>query len=335
MPTVVGRAKFATGANTFIGNDVIPKVHTLSRPIQNGTITNWDDMENLWHHFFSSELSIDPSNHPILLTEPIQNQKFTREKTTQIMFERFHVPALYLESQPVLSLYGSGKTTGLVVHSGHSQTVAQPMSDGQRCGKPLFTRVNGATVDAFLCRTLRVEGKLTIDQPIKVVSDIKETCGYVALDYHQELKKDSNQVQTPYQLPDGKMITVGSERFQCAEVLFNPTMWIDCDSFREGLNNGIHELISPTIIKCDPTLQRDLSSSIILSGGNTMFPGIVERLTKEVIDLNNVQVVASHKRDLLPWIGGSILSSLSSVQGMWITKAEYDETGPSIVHRKG
>eukprot|EP01040_Poterioochromonas_malhamensis_P003048 gene3048-3240_t len=335
IPTVVGRAKFATRANTFIGNDVIPKVHTLSRPIQNGTITNWDDMENLWYHFFSFELSIDPSKHPILLTEPIQNQKFTREKTTQIMFERFHVPALYLESQPVLSLYGSGKTTGLVVHSGHSQTVAQPMSDGQRCGKPLFTRVNGATVDAFLCRALRVEGKLTIDQPIKVVSDIKETCGYVALDYRQELKKDSNQVQTPYQLPDGKMITIGSERFQCSEVLFNPTMWIDCDSFREGLNNGIHELISQTIINCDPTLQRDLSSSIILSGGNTMFPGIVERLTKEVINLNNVQVVASHKRDLLPWIGGSILSSLSSIQGMWITKAEYDETGPSIVHRKG
>lgn len=333
MPTVIGRAKFATGAKTFIGNDVIPKVHTLSRPIQNGTITNWDDMENLWHHFFSSELTVDPSNHPILFTEPVQNQKLNREKITQIMFERFHVPALYLESQPVLSLYGSGKTTGLVIHSGHSQTVAQPMSDGQRCGKPLFTRVNGATVDAFLCRALRVEGKLSIDQPTKVVSDIKETCGYVAIDYHQELQKDSYKVQTPYKLPDGKIITIGSERFQCSEVLFNPTMWLDCDSFRKDLNNGIHELLSQAIMKGDSTLQRDLSSAVILSGGNMMFPGIVERLTKEVTDLNNVQVVASRNRDLLPWIGGSVLSSHSSVQGMWISKAEYDETGPSIVHR--
>ena len=75
-----------------------------------------------------------------------------------------------------------------------------------------------------------------------------------------------------------------------------------------------------------------------MSGGTTMFPGIPERLSKEVTALApstmKIKVVAPPERKFSVWIGGSILSSLSTFQAMWITRAEYDESGPSIVHRK-
>jgi actin-related protein len=76
----------------------------------------------------------------------------------------------------------------------------------------------------------------------------------------------------------------------------------------------------------------------VLSGGSTMFPGIAERMTKEMTALApesiRIKVVAPPERKYSVWIGGSILSSMSTFQAMWISKAEYDESGPAIVHRK-
>ena len=69
-----------------------------------------------------------------------------------------------------------------------------------------------------------------------------------------------------------------------------------------------------------------------------MFPGIADRMTKEISALApssiKVKVVAPAERKFSVWIGGSILSSLSTFQSMWVSKAEYEEAGPSIVHRK-
>jgi actin-related protein len=75
-----------------------------------------------------------------------------------------------------------------------------------------------------------------------------------------------------------------------------------------------------------------------MSGGTTMFPGIFERLSKEVTALApstmKIKVVAPPDRKFSVWIGGSILRCVSSFQAMWITRAEYDDSGPGIFHRK-
>jgi len=143
------------------------------------------------------------------------------------------------------------------------------------------------------------------------VRDIKEKLCYVALDYDAELKKyeTSSANDKPFELPDGNVITVGNQRFRCPELLFKPT-------FTGKEYPGIHELTFQSIMKCDIDVRKDLYANIVMSGGTTMYSGIAERLSKEVTALApstmKIKVVAPPERKFSVWIGGSILSSLST-----------------------
>merc|ERR1712000_223296 len=138
-------------------------------------------------------------------------------------------------------------------------------------------------------------------------------------------------LEKSYELPDGQVITVGNERFRCPEALFQP-------SFLGMESAGIHETAYNSIMKCDVDIRKDLYGNIVLSGGTTMYPGIADRMQKELVALApqtmKIKVIAPPERKYSVWIGGSILASLSTFQQMWISKEEYDESGPSIVHRK-
>lgn len=155
----------------------------------------------------------------------------------------------------------------------------------------------------------------------------------MALDFDSELKAASMSTDgsKTYELPDGNIISVHTERFRCPEVLFQPSL-----VGKEAM--GIHDTTFQSIMKCDVDIRRDLFSNVVLSGGSTMMPGIGERMTKELSALApstvRIKVITPPERKYSVWIGGSILSSLSTFQQMWISKAEYDEQGPTIVHRK-
>nr|P53469.1 RecName: Full=Actin, cytoplasmic; AltName: Full=Actin, micronuclear [Sterkiella histriomuscorum]AAA85839.1 actin I [Oxytricha trifallax] len=344
FPSIVGRPKNVSAligvdsASEYLGDEAQQKrgVLKIFYPIEHGIVKDWDDMEKIWNHTFYVELRVQPDEHPILLTEAPLNPKTNREKMTQIMFETFNVPALYVVIQAVLSLYSAGSTTGIVCDAGDGVTHTVPIYEGFSIPHAVSRiQLAGRDLTTFMAKLLTERGyNFTSSAELEIVRDIKEKLCFVALEYESALKQshDSSQFEKNYELPDGKVITIGSERFRCPEYLFKPLEM----NGREL--DSIQDLTYKSIQECDVDVRRDLYQNIIISGGTTMNEGIGERLLKEIENRApksiNVKVIASADRIFAVWRGGSTRTSLSTFASMWITKEDYDENGASIVHRK-
>merc|ERR1712001_338904 len=302
FPSIVGRPKYdgimpgMGQKEVYVGDEAQTKrgILQLKYPIEHGIVTNWDDMEKIWHHTFFNELRVAPEENPVLLTEAPLNPKANREKMCQIMFETFSTPAIFR-----LDLAGRDLTAHL---------------------QKLLTE--------------RGEYSFNTAAELEIVRDIKEKLCYVALNFEEEMQAaaSSSSIEKSYELPDGQVIKVGNERFRCPEALFQPSMIGNMES------SGIHDTTYNSIMKCDVDIRKDLYANTVMSGGTTMYPGIADRMQKEITALApntmKIKIVAPPERKFSVWIGGSILASLSTFQSMWISKEEYDESGASIVHRK-
>ena len=321
FPSVVGAGR----GGRYVGAEAMAKQSLLkmSYPVQHGIIVSWDDAVTLLRHTFQNELRADPAECNVLVTEPPLNPKANREKLIQVLFDTFRVPACYVACTSVLSLRASGCTTGLVLESGDDVTRAVPVYDGyiqpEAVGR---LSLAGRDLTGYLARLLRPAGLASTER--ETAREIKEMLCYVSVDP----EADGTKVRPcGYALPDGNIISVGDARFMCPEALFTPDLI--------GLDEpGLATVAYGALQKTDPGIRNELYGNIVLAGGSTMFDHLDDRLLQELTSLAptvpKISVVAPPERTFSAWIGGSILSSLSTFADQWITRAEYAQAGPAI-----
>lgn len=327
FPAVVAR----NGSTYYVGDEAIAKSRsmglTLRYPIEYGIVTNWADVKELLKHAFS-RLNVNPANHEVLVTEAPLNPKANREAMTSMLFNDFNVKGMYVAIKGVLALYATGRTTGISLHSEDGVSHTVPIYEGYALPHAII-RLDLGNRDLADYMIQKMNGKGHNINKETAYGIMKET-GYIVNDYEAEMTKSESQVQQNYQLPGGQTIAIGKERFNVIETLFQPA-FIGMEAA------GVHETTYNSIMKCDVDIRKDLYANTIISGITTAYPGIAERMEKEISALApptmKIAVTAPQNRENLVWAGGKVLAS-ALLSNMWVTRAEFDASGPSIVHRK-
>ncbi|XP_042017131.1 actin-related protein 4-like isoform X1 [Salvia splendens] len=242
-------------------------------PMKDGVVVDWDMVEGIWDHALRKCLLIDPKEHPMLFAESCSNSQQQREKTAEIMFEKYQVPALFLAKNAVLTSFASGRATSLVVDCGGGSTTVVPVHDGYVLQKAVSTSpIGGDFLSDCLLKSLESKGLsikpryafkrkevrpgefqiVDLDLPNTtesyklysqrvIVSDIKE-CVCRAPDTPYDDTSYSNIPMTPYELPDGQTIEIGADRFKIPDILFNPSLAlvrVISDQTIPGMENSI------------------------------------------------------------------------------------------------
>ncbi|KAJ3354220.1 Actin- protein 2 [Allomyces javanicus] len=319
----------------------------MSYPMENGIVRNWDDMEKMWEYTFHDKLGVtDLTDAKILLTEPPLNPRRNREKMVEVMFEKFGFDGAYIAIQAVLTLYAQALMTGVVVDSGDGVTHIVPVYEGYSL--PHLTKrldIAGRDITRYLIKLMTLHGyNFNSTADFETVRQMKEKLCYVAydLDLEQKLATETTVLVEQYTLPDGRVIKVGSERFEAPEALFQPHL-VDVES------PGLAEVLFNAINASDMDTRPELYKHILLSGGTTMYPGLSSRLEKEVRQLYLQRILKGdvsrmHKfkikvedppgRKHAVFMGGAVLAELMKNNPLfWMTKAEYAEKGVRVLDK--
>ena len=308
----------------------------LRYPIKHGYFQNSEDIYPLFNYIFSI-LKIPPdeiNSYPVLITEPLHNPVYNRENISHILFEKFLINKLFFASQPVLSLFSTSNTTGIILESGEGVTQSCVIYEGfsipnsfERCD------YGGEDVTNYLDDILKKLGFFFETSSEKqIIKEIKEKyCWACPKNINENIVKNSEFEKENHFLPDGNVIKLGVERIFPAEILYKPEMI--------GLEYpGFHEMIFNSINKVDIELRKKLYENILLSGGNTAIKGTSNKVFSEIKQLVNqnmkIKINSPKNPHLLSWIGGNVISELEIFKKMWITKEDWEEKGDSILQEK-
>lgn len=215
----------------YVGKDCdkLMGVLKLRYPMRNGVFQNEQDILTLFNHIYT-KLDIkseEIKEHPIFITEPILNPYYHRKQIASALFDNLGVPALFFGSQPILSLFGSGERSGVVLESGESITQCCVVYEGYSIPHSYMRYdFGGRNVTEYLQTLLkRVGYSFNTTAEFEIVKKIKETLCYTIISAgSEENKKLSETGPTNYFLPDGNFITLKEEKVLAPEILFNPSM---------------------------------------------------------------------------------------------------------------
>lgn len=275
--------------------------------MENGIVKRWDDMQHVWDYTFHDKMKLDTTGRKILLTEPPMNPLKNRETMCEVMFERYGFGGVYVAIQAVLALYAQGLSSGVVVDSGDGVTHIVPVYESTVLNH-LTRRLDVAGRDVtrnLIALLLRRGYALNRTADFETVRQIKEKLCYVSYDLEldQRLSEDTTVLVESYTLPDGRVIRVGSERFEAPECLFQPHL-VDVEQ------PGIAEFLFNTIQAADVDVRSSLYQAIVLSGGSSMYPGLPSRLEKELKQLWLTKVLGGNPERLN--VGTHLLCRLNS-----------------------
>lgn len=243
---------------------------------------------------------------------------------------------------------GTGLRSGVVVDSGDGVTHIVPVYESVVLNH-LTRRLDVAGRDVtrnLIALLLRRGYALNRTADFETVRQIKEKLCYVSYDLEldQRLSEDTTVLVESYTLPDGRVIRVGSERFEAPECLFQPHL-VDVEQ------PGIAEFLFNTIQAADVDIRASLFKAIVLSGGSSMYPGLPSRLEKELKQLWLTKVLGGNperlnkfkvriedppRRRHMVFLGGAVLANImADKEDMWISKAEWEEQGPRVLEKLG
>jgi actin-like protein 6A len=339
---------------------------------KDGTIDNFDLFEKNLNYILEENLYINLSDHPLLFSEPSLHNKSNRIKLTEFMFEKYKIPAIYICKSAVLSGFSCGRSTCLVFDSGHNTTYAVPVNEGYALQKSLIKNniagdwvtnlveknleKRNININPFFKFKVKKDGEKYKTEFLKddaifdktyenfwkkeIIRDLKESClttNDEALKYDEakdEFIPNSVNQELIYDLPDKNTINMTHDKNLILERVFNPVK-----EYPEFM--GYHQMVNDAISKSDLEIKKELYSNIFLCGGNTLFSGFPERFQKQIINTNKqtfkIKIIthpSNTERKFSAWIGGSILSSLGTFHQLWLSLAEFEEHGASIIERK-
>ena len=325
----------------YVGNDAQTNRPMLSikYPMDFDIVTDWDAMEILWHNTFHHILNIDPADHSVITTEVTRNPKCNRQKISEIMFEKFNVPSMFVANQEALAIRATKQTTGLVVQLGDVISRVVPIYEGhavQHCD--LEFGIADWNINESLVRALKSECGVIVDTSVDedVINNMKQILCYVAKDFNNEMTSYSSPnivADDIYTMPDGKQVDIKTNKFKIAEGLFQPNiLHKECA--------GLHETIMQSIARCNPDIQNDMLQNILLFGRPAKIPGLSNRLESELIKIKidkknkNPSVTCNSISSHPVWMGGSKIGASPNYQEQCISRNEYDEYGPIMVSMK-
>ncbi|XP_061353633.1 actin-related protein 7 [Gastrolobium bilobum] len=306
-------------------------------PVVRGFVRDWDAIEDLLNHVLYTGLGWEIGNEgQILFTDPLCTPKANKEQLVQLMFETFNISGFYASEQAVLSLYAVGRISGCTVDIGHGKIDIAPVIEGavHHIASRRF-EFGGIDLTNFLAQELGKSNPL-VNISMSDVEKIKEQYSCCAEDELAYQKTKNSCPVEKHTLPDGQVITIERERYTVGEALFQPCLL--------GLEaHGLVEQLVRAISTVSSDNHRQLLENTVVCGGTSSMTGFEERFQKESsLSSSAVQPTLVKPPEYMPenltmysaWVGGAILAKVVFPQNQHITKADYDETGPSIVHRK-